>query len=859
MRDVRLLTLYKQHYLDDYKQCMNSQITCLGYYDGLDLEKVDEEGFSSEIKVASIAKLWYSTGEKVIQLPGGYSNQNIGLFRCAKGKEQNDHTEIYWETEKRLPFFSVAFLKLKECNEYSQVSEKIERLVEWKEIESLSGGKIEKELCIILTYCTFDNSDLVVLLKGNNIAKVNDTLKKIEDFCDIIYLHSILGIEEEYLKWCWNKGEIADIWQDTKCFVGEPIKRIEIHLATCWREQLMSDIKDALDEWDIKWGIQGYHNMEYSYALGHGNINMVFTDTDVHSLLVLLLPGGFSTHQNSLYKDGIYNIETSIFVWQKPFGAIQSNGRVAVTKRTEHLDYWCRKLIEKYKGYCSNDLKKEDEGLYSYFQAMIQTLIALDQYECFTMSRDIFDLVYPSFYMFDRKIESALSIEKKHHSEIIGQVKEMICQYLECVNSIVYHTVHTDQIFLMIPGYSGTSFSIPIKLNAFYLWYIYEIMKLLNDCGKLHSCIAVPVMESSAETMVIGSDFKEEEKMILVRLSQRSLFQPRVLMVILAHEMAHYVGKKIRLRQCRMNCILKSVSYYIVEGLCPESDRWAPLQVSTSGYFMNMKASFRKLMQCRLENYFNRKKGELDNSDYYEKDIYAPLLQWCADVLEEEGEDAVVYNVIDEIKIPVSMCEDKEYVDNMRFLYKFQQYLQRNRKMLVHTGIIQQYFVKEIITLYKEVFADIVAIAVLDCEKTDYLNAFFLSADTLKEDSNIKMQQQIRKRVADIVVFNRTQRDMCQRTYKGSSLIDKRQNVSLDLWLKNNIQDYDWIYEELTNYADKCYQVIKERSEKEYSDITENIRQMYQMFRDLNYDYSQIYAKISECITKYKDLVKEYK
>ena len=43
MSDVRLLTLYKQHYLDDYSISMKSKITCIGYYDGLDLIKADKK------------------------------------------------------------------------------------------------------------------------------------------------------------------------------------------------------------------------------------------------------------------------------------------------------------------------------------------------------------------------------------------------------------------------------------------------------------------------------------------------------------------------------------------------------------------------------------------------------------------------------------------------------------------------------------------------------------------------------------------------------------------------------------------------------------------------------------------------
>lgn len=37
MRDIRLLTLYKQHYLDEYDASLECQYSCLGYYDGINV------------------------------------------------------------------------------------------------------------------------------------------------------------------------------------------------------------------------------------------------------------------------------------------------------------------------------------------------------------------------------------------------------------------------------------------------------------------------------------------------------------------------------------------------------------------------------------------------------------------------------------------------------------------------------------------------------------------------------------------------------------------------------------------------------------------------------------------------------
>ena len=58
MRDIRLLTLYKQHYLDHYIKPLQSQITCLGYYDGLDIEVIEDNNASPQTQVIFLFLLY---------------------------------------------------------------------------------------------------------------------------------------------------------------------------------------------------------------------------------------------------------------------------------------------------------------------------------------------------------------------------------------------------------------------------------------------------------------------------------------------------------------------------------------------------------------------------------------------------------------------------------------------------------------------------------------------------------------------------------------------------------------------------------------------------------------------------------
>ena len=523
MRDIRLLTLYKQHYLDDYEEPLKSRISVLGYYDGIDIQKVERENFSNisaKKSQAPISELWYDTGKKIEEMTGGKSNQNIGLFRCMGGEESEKAVAEYWEYEKRLPYFAVGFLKIREPQKYREVGLNLEAAFN-------VGADDAGRLCVALTYITFDNADLVILIKGNSMTRMCGLMEATERREEVLYAHFIPGVEEGYLEACKDQGRVLDDWAGTSCFTGEKIARIELQMATSGNRGIWQALKEAWDKSDKRYSIKGYDNITYSYIAGHCNLYMALTDTDVKSLLVLLLPDGVITHQNGIYGRGLYNIETTFQIkensWKDlPAGEREERGEKRIRRK------WCQTQIQRCKTYFRADLIRNDEGLYSYYQSLIQTLNALDQFERFHMSRGIFCLLYPSFSLFCSHLEKMLQDSLEIYRSRAESLKRALCAYLESANSVIYHTIHTDQVYLMIPGYCGTSFSIPIRLQLFFLWYIREVIGLLNDNARKFACILTPVMESRPITEIIEMKPDGSENLISVQFSQRALFCPGI-------------------------------------------------------------------------------------------------------------------------------------------------------------------------------------------------------------------------------------------------------------------------------------------------------------------------------------------
>ena len=132
MKDIRILTLYKQYYLDSYPTPLKCQYTTWGYYDGIDITACESDTNSSNLfekrSQAPISQIWYETGAVIERLEGKYGNQIIGMFRCVSEQEQErvKQTEAFWGIYDSMPFMAVGFLQFTDGNDYEEISREIE-------------------------------------------------------------------------------------------------------------------------------------------------------------------------------------------------------------------------------------------------------------------------------------------------------------------------------------------------------------------------------------------------------------------------------------------------------------------------------------------------------------------------------------------------------------------------------------------------------------------------------------------------------------------------------------------------------------------------------------------------------------
>ena len=323
-QDIRILSLYKQHYFDHYNPDMDNSFSCLGYYDGINITEIppedpavskdskaqkdskgpempesskepEDSDKTTEGKIrygsllfekksqACLSRVWSGTVHEAYGLNGKYSKQNIGIFRCYT-PEEHLNQELLKLIEQNSPYFALALLQLKDRIKYEDTEKEIHLL-------SKMPSDTDSTYICLSVYHTYDNADLVVLIYSNNMLETGSMLDEIRNLDNICYLHSVHGISEAYLAACDEAGCILPEWRGTNCFIEKNIPHITMKIATSGGKETPRKLRTQLEELSKKPGMSAkwYREILFSSGAGHSNLKVDINGADMRSLLYMLV------------------------------------------------------------------------------------------------------------------------------------------------------------------------------------------------------------------------------------------------------------------------------------------------------------------------------------------------------------------------------------------------------------------------------------------------------------------------------------------------------------------------------------------------------------------------------------------
>lgn len=786
------LVLYKQHYRNKYTQSLpDSSYSSWGYYDGFDIRIPDVSYTYASKKEISLLTKMHSESRKIItELQGFYGVQIIGLLRNQYNKTYEQFIENY--KCKKYPYFGIGFVMMNDKLQYDVLQKKIEE-------ENQKQNELQ-----ILVMQTFDTMDAVVLIQSNCLRELEKCLRKLENISQIVYLYTIVGVAQSYLNICSEK-KIELKWNERDCNIEKKIPLLTLKIASENPKKIRTIIESkSIMETDIN---KYFKEADFKYMHGHHNVFIQFRNIPVKFLIFLLLPNGLLSHENELFGTSIYNIETDCLY---DFD-IADGERVQDTQVTDDLP---ELLTDMYIKTVQKYLENENN---TYLHNLVLILNALSQFEHFRMARDVYYLVFRAFNNFLMEFDK-LSREK--NDEKIDELNVEITKMIGYINSVVTQSIHTDQNFLAIPGYSGISFWLPIKLTIYYQELAYKIIKIYREKKHQYDVMLVPELETkpyTKEKRIEGSE--NIIHTIIVKFGQRMLFQPS-LHIVLIHELSHYIGEEYRQRILRKNKIVELMAFltvkFLFKGVIQEN---GSIQKEIDSYITNV--------QEKIEAFYLRKINKKCSNDYYASDIAKALQSAAWNIIMADSKDPLfeeVFGTLSDWEAIIKKIDEIEPgLDGEEIFFEVKNCLSSNR-MKARYSVEVENLICSLVRVFKEIYSDISAYAILQFPFEEFQDAFSISEEKQIDNTNVDCQQSIREYVMAHIMKN------------GSKI--KVNNRGLEISGNNSVYDqmysYDLVKKQLCEYAEECMKKIQYRFNKSDNDVIDSIRIAYTHFKQQN-------------------------
>lgn len=786
------LVLYKQHYRNKYTQSLpDSSYSSWGYYDGFDIRIPDVSYTYANKKEISLLTKMHSESRKIItELQGFYGVQIIGLLRNQYNKTYEQFIENY--KCKKYPYFGIGFVMMNDKLQYDVLQKKIEE-------ENQKQNELQ-----ILVMQTFDTMDAVVLIQSNCLRELEKCLRELENISQIVYLYTIVGVAQSYLNICSEK-KIELKWNERDCNIEKKIPLLTLKIASENPKKIRTIIESkSIMETDIN---KYFKEADFKYMHGHHNVFIQFRNIPVKFLIFLLLPNGLLSHENELFGTSIYNIETDCL-----YGFDIADGeRVQDTQVTDDLP---ELLTDMYIKTVQKYLENENN---TYLHNLVLILNALSQFEHFRMARDVYYLVFRAFNNFLMEFDK-LSREK--NDEKIDELNVEITKMIGYINSVVTQSIHTDQNFLTIPGYSGTSFWLPIKLTIYYQELAYKIVKIYREKKHQYDVMLVPELETKPYTKEKRiEDSGNVIHTIIVKFGQRMLFQPS-LHIVLIHELSHYIGEEYRQRILRKNKMVELMAFLTVKLLFKGV-------IQENGSIQKEIDSYITSVQEKIGAFYLRKINKKCSNDYYASDIAKALQSAAWNVIMADSRDPLFEEVFGTLSdwdaIIKKIDEIEPGMDGEEIFFEVKKCLSSNR-MKARYSVEVENLICSLVRVFKEIYSDISAYAILQFPFEEFQDAFSISEEKQIDNTNVDCQQSIREYVMAHIMKN------------GSEI--KVNNRGLEISGNNSVYDqmysYDLVKKQLCEYAEECMQKIQYRFNKSDNDVIDSIRIAYTHFKQQN-------------------------
>ncbi|MBR4982836.1 MAG: hypothetical protein IKY94_09775 [Lachnospiraceae bacterium] len=734
-------------FLPPVKECREWKYLSFGYYDGVDVE----ENLFNDDKW-DLNKLWDTISKRKKKLSGSYTEKIIFGFRTEEDDEKRD--EEFWSTQKAFPFLFLVLL---------QNRDKGEKLISlWEKRKGLEA-EIEKEGVKAISYLTLDNSDLLLVLGckeytvGAQLIDSFHTGRSVLNEYDwnLGYSYSIPSVRKEFL----NKTESLNK-------IGGMVESAYIHTISKYpgsTEKIYKEIYEKVKKYNN--GI--LKDVEKKAILGC-NDDVIVLKNIPWSLFLSFYQDetGILNHSSLLYREGITGVTTIIGVREDERENI--NNTSLDSKNT-----LCAKLRKKCNEEQGNG---EDSSRDVVKDKLLLLLNSLEKYE---------NSLFPDYTFLSAlgPIDMLIDLVDEVRERDEGTRYDEFYEFLAGFNMYAQTSVRTDRQFTEIPGFNVQMYETPVKINALYNAVVYDLKNALNQKDKNglpeYEFLLCPGMVSNMSVKEIYADCIENRRLFIVNISDKQAYNPQLILTMLGHEVCHVVGRSMRGRkETRYALINEMLTTVFVQYLY-----WEALNY-TKGKVLSIvpKEIWEQLweaVRAEIDTRINQEKDNGNNrwlfsdNDYEmeERETWNKLLKnylyhtrMLKLVLDDYMHDII--NNKEYVSSVLNDCELKEFIETK--MDELTQYSIWNKRELNIT-----YMIDQVMYLFRECFADLGAVLLLNLSEEQYLES--LACAAIEQGGNVDTlveQQQEMMRATVVCACMMAENEEIKALWKQKKLYD---------------------------------------------------------------------------------------
>ncbi len=706
--------IFYNNFLPPVKDVQEWQYCAWGIWDGIDVGNniaSDGEGI--------LGKIWEYQKGFCKQMEGKYTAQIVYAMKY----DEVLCDEEFWSEKQDKDYPFTFFVRI-------QLKENIEKL--WEDRLDVQRSIERRGRVIVNTYLTYDNFDLLVVLKTG-------TYEAGADIIHGFYQRNGLGLDAERPYMVKNSFSVFAMKQGIINQTGK------------------NNITGLLDEVDVRMIERRGGGIAAIEKLLKECPKSILNNSNCIRKQILGVEDGIISFKGipwdnflSLYKDkeGIFNNAnryyqnyllgtTTIFAQSASLCSVdeKNDEEGDIVEAAGYSQY-----IEKIRARLRNLKESRNSDLCKELDVIVNVLSKFEQpvfsdYVFLTIMRPL-----------DCLLDLSLMNAERGKGAVIDS-RQVLFGFVKSLNMYTQNAIGSDRNSIQTMDINDKIYAVPVKLNAFYNAYIFQVCGLLNrsikEEGKEKE--EIPVVEYNflampgiADRVCVIELYKrvcEERRLIKVEIPEQKYYDPKGMMIILAHEVAHYVGRDLREREKRYRSFLQATAHiyicYVLQQY--KYNRDEDIYTLDENIYSELEERMTSILEIVLErevnwDYLKNEKNDtesIEGADIEEAQKENKKYQFYISFIKKFMAGALativdvgMKDVFAPVLYPMNEKEKKDFLEQAdEATKKFEYWYEEGSTLLSLSTMMER-----LIMIYEECFADLMSIMLLRMTPYDYFN-----------------------------------------------------------------------------------------------------------------------------------------